>query len=175
MSGLITNLKVGAIVGKATTLRSNFGFDSLTEFAGRYFGTLDGKIYELGGEDDAGVDIDASIKTLSNCFGVVGDKRLRFVYLKVESYDAITLKVEYLGAVKDRKTDLLFTRTYTIDTYRTGAQIIKIPIRRAEYGGWIDITVSNTNGAYFSLSEIHVVPRILPAGRGRRHVKITDS
>ena len=166
MIGLITNLKRGEVLSKATSLREDFNFTSLCKFNGQYYGThTDGSIRRLGGDDDNGVDIDAYVKTHKENFNIKAEKRLRYTYISVITEGNLKVTVGYSSTL---------SRVYTI-TAASGEQIIRVPCRRDDYGEWIDVKVENIDGTYFAVREIEVLPIVVSKGRNRRSVTITSA
>lgn len=166
MKTLITNLTRGKLTGKATSQRKNWSFNSLAEFDGMFLAANSDGLYVLDGSaNDDGVNIDGYLKTHKSNLGLLADKKLRYVYLSVETEGDLKLTVGYSDTV---------SRTYTI-TGSSGDQIIKVPIRRNEFGTWIDVKVENVNGSYFNIKEIEVLPIFLSKGKNKRNISITDA
>ncbi len=87
-AGWVLNAKT-----KAPSQYTNFPFESLATFQGRSFGAGEGGIFELAGDDDAGEDIVASIRTGLMDWGNSRKKRVPDVYIGYSGTGRIVLKV----------------------------------------------------------------------------------
>jgi len=74
--GIVMNLS-----NQAISTYSNFPFNSIACFNGKYFGATDTGIHELGGDYDNGVYINAKVKTGSMDFGDTVIKYARDVWI----------------------------------------------------------------------------------------------
>ena len=91
-----TDVYAAWLVNPATTGTSryeNFPFNSFAEGTDGYYGAADDGIYRLQGTDDAGTNIDISIKTGLSDFGERRSKRIPDVFLGVMTSGQLVLKV----------------------------------------------------------------------------------
>ncbi len=151
MQTLITNIKAGQ-TSKATTQRKNFPFTSFAKVGESVYAVSPEGLYKLGGDTDAGEEIGCLVRTPTSYIGSFSDKRLRYMYLGVETTGEILVTVENSNS----------SREYTFNaTLGTGMQILNRAMDRDERGTWFNVTVENTNGAKFRLSHIEVLPILL--------------
>ena len=146
-SVLNTNLKAE----NATTQYLCPDIDSMVKFNSEYLAAGETGLYHYSGDLDNTSAIQAYFVTATMDFGVNNDKRLRYVYLSLESTDDLQLIVN---------TEKVAAITYTISVDTTiGQQDVRIPISRALHGRFWTFKISNdTTGADFSIDEIKILP-----------------
>ena len=138
---LDTNLK-----NKATGQYQQFDINSMAKFASKYWAAGPGGLYQLNSVDttNAGYFITATMD-----FGINNDKRLRYVYLSLESTNNLTLMIN---------TEKVSAIAFTVTISGTGQQDVRIPIPRSLYGRFWTFKLSGT--CDFSIDEIKVLPII---------------
>lgn len=142
--------------GAASSHFTGFGFNSFANFNGSWFAAGDTGLYELTGATDNGTAIAAHITTGSSDLGVHNTKRMRFVYLGIETSGRIKLVLT---------ADKQDVKTITVTPKKTGAQRVRIPIGRDVQGRYWSFRVENVAGAAFSVYEIAALPIVLHSGR----------
>lgn len=147
---LNSNLKVGS----ATTQYNGININSMVKAYGKYFAATPNGLYLMG---DTSEDVDAYFITATMDFGISNDKRIRYVYLSLESDGNLQLDIH---------TEKVTTKSYLIEISQSGQQDVRIPISRNLYGRFWTFKVSNIpSSADFSIDEIKVLPII----RGHAH------
>jgi len=138
---LDTNLK-----NKATGQYQQFDINSMVKFNSKYWASGPSGIYQLNSVDvtNTGYFITATMD-----FGINNDKRLRYVYLSLESTGNLTLAVN---------TEKVSAINFTVTISGTGQQDVRIPIPRSLYGRFWTFKLSGT--CDFSIDEIKVLPII---------------
>ena len=148
----VTNL-----VGMAPSRFTNFNFNSFANFNGSQFAAGPTGLYEVcTGEKDAGLNINAHITTGSTDFGVQNSKRLRHLYLGVNT----SAKIRIIITVDKR-----IARTIDVSPSRIGTQRIRVSVGRDTKGGYWSFRVENVNGGALSLYSMGVLPIVLHSGR----------
>ena len=102
------------------------------------------------------MNIDAYVKTFVNKLGYDANKRLRFIYLGIETDGTLIVTPTVDGA---DKTAVTFTPT------TTGRQYMRMPIGRGSEGAYWSFKVQNVGGCWFAIYEAHVLPIYLPRWR----------
>lgn len=92
-SGSITTWAINTRNG-AVTEYSNYNFNSFAKINNKYFGAADAGLYELTGDDDAGTDIIAQIKSGFAQFGGSRFTSFKAAYLGMRGEGDFVLKVE---------------------------------------------------------------------------------
>ncbi len=142
---LDTNTKL-----RATTQYQNFCFPSMVRFGEKYLGASGDGLFELGGDDDDGVDIDAGFKLVDTDFGIENYKKLRVMYFGLEATGNLTITI-----VADENA----TRTYDIPKKESGLQQrVRVPVGRDIYGRYLSFEVNNKKGCDFSVDSITALP-----------------
>jgi hypothetical protein len=72
----------------------NFIYNSLVQYAGKFYGAADSGLYELSGDDDDGTPITARLQSLMLDFGTSRQKRVRSAYLGYTSTGELVLRVK---------------------------------------------------------------------------------
>ena len=151
---LNTNLKSG----NATTQYSGITSNSICKAHGKYWSASSNGLYNItGNTDETSTLISANMVTATMDFGVGNDKRLRCLYLSLETTGNLNV---------DINTEKVAAISYPITISTSGQQDIRLTISRALYGRFWTFKVSNgTSGADFSIDEM----RVLPIVRNRSH------
>jgi len=155
MLTLHTNVKMGAIGSKATSQLTNFDFNSYGKFIETHLGCATNGIYRIGGYTFDGEEIEAYIKTFKNKLGYDGNKRIRFVYIGVETAGTLTFTPTVDGVAKT---------PITITPKTSGTQYLRVAVGRYK-GCYYDFKIENVDGAWFALEHISVLPTYLAMGR----------
>ncbi len=136
---LDTNLK-----NMATGQYLNFDVNSICKFNQAYWAAGSDGLYKLLSADTTK---EAYFVTATMDFGINNDKRLRYVYLSMESTWNISLIIN---------TEKVSAKTYAVNISGSGQQDIRIPISRELYGRFWTFKISGT--CDFSIDEIKVLP-----------------
>ena len=134
-----TNLK-----NKASSQYINFDANSIVKFSHGYLSSGDNGLYSLDAVD---VTNEAYLLTATMDFGINNDKRIRYVYLSLESTGNLSLIIN---------TEKVLAKTYAVTISGTGQQDIRIPISRELYGRFWTFKISGT--CDFSIDEIKILP-----------------
>jgi len=146
------NLKIRA----GAQYSDSFEFTSMVKFGDKFIGTKDTGLFEIGGDSDDGVNIDAYFIPLKTDFGLANPKRMRFGYFGFKSASDLSLEVS---------TDDESPRSYTVSARLSGQQGGRKSIGRNGKGRYWSYKIGNTNGADFSFDSLKVLPVILSMGR----------
>lgn len=136
---LDTNLK-----NRATGQYLNFDVNSICKFNQAYWAAGSDGLYKLLSADTTK---EAYFVTATMDFGINNDKRLRYVYLSMESTGNLSLIIN---------TEKVSAKTYAVNISGFGQQDIRIPISRELYGRFWTFKISGT--CDFSIDEIKVLP-----------------
>jgi hypothetical protein len=142
---LNTNLK-----NNNATTQYLMDINSAVKFNGKYF--LSGKngLYSFLGDTDNTNKISAYFITATMDFGFGQDKRLRYLYLSLESTGNLQVGIN---------TEKISSIIYPIAISTPGQQDIRIPISRSLHGRFWTFKVGNgSSGADFSIDEMSVLP-----------------
>lgn len=130
-------------------------FNSFTKHKGRYYGIGAGGIYELGGPNDNGANIDAFVGLPKLNFGTANKKRVPYAYIGAAG-DKMVLRV-----VVDSTT-----YTYVADNATTGMGEQRITTGKGLKGNYWQFELVNANGADFDIDNIKFMPMVLERRRG---------
>jgi len=143
---MITNLAVGKPAGeKATTQRTNYGFNSYIELAGSYYGLSSAGVYTLGGSTDNGSAISAYFKLPATNLGSLKPKRAGYCYLTMEAGGAVYLKVT-------PNKDTTLTETFNITPTTAEFHVHREKLGKGLRAGMFGFEFGNTGGSDFSVS-----------------------
>ena len=133
----------------APTRYENYNFNSFAKIGGLDLGASADGLYELGGDDDDGTQIDASIMLGRDPRGSGQVKRSRRVYLHGTSDDKLEVRVvEPDGTVYAYQTELALDENITVQRAKLG---------RGLAASYFQLEVRNVNGGDFALEQIEVV------------------
>lgn len=148
---LNTNLKAQ----NATTQYMGIDINSMVNAYDSYFIANQTGLYLM--DNDSSELVGAYFVTATMDFGIGNDKRLRYLYLSLESTDDLQVSIS---------TEKVSAVSYPIEITTPGQQDIRIPITRNLHGRFWTFKISNgSNGADFSIDSIQVLPII----RSRAH------
>lgn len=142
---------------RAFTRYRGFPFNSFAELGGRYYGATDTGIYALGGDDDAGAPIEASIRGGLSDLGTGLLKRMQSLYLGYRASGDLVLKV-VTTSPEGEKTE----SWYQLEP-RPGQAMHEGRVRvgkglKSVYWGF---ELTNVDGADFGLDAISWHPMVL--------------
>ncbi len=134
-----TNLK-----NRASGQYINFNANSMAKFNRQYWAAGNAGLYLLDSVDTVN---NAYLLTATMDFGINNDKRLRYVYLSLESTGNLSLIIN---------TEKVSARIYAVPISGTGQQDVRIPISRELYGRFWTFKISGV--CDFSIDEIKILP-----------------
>lgn len=155
MLTLSTNL----VTKNATTQFVGYDFNSMVSFNGKQIAAHDSGLFELGGDTDDGVDIDAYFEPVLSDFGDAHPKRIRFLYLGYEADGQITVTTS--DGLPEESAE---SETKTITPRFSGQQRVRISVTRALHGRYWSFRIANKNGSDFSVDSI--IARIIKRSHG---------
>ena len=132
-----------------------FNYSSMRKFGDQYIAVNETGFYVIGGDTDDGVDIGAWIKTGLLDLGNTTFKRLRFLYLTLETNGDLEVEI-----TADEDT----VKTYDVPAAKVKQQRIRVPLGRDQRGVHWSFKIKNKKGAKFSLDSISVLPVNLAYG-----------
>lgn len=143
--GIVMNLS-----NQAISTYSNYPFNSLAKFNGRYLAAGEDGIYELGGDSDSGTQILSKVKTGPMDFGEKFIKHLRNAWLTYRSDGHLEL-VLYV----DEDEDNPVSRSTEIASDEIHEERIKVP--RGLKGRYYTIELKNMSGADFDIDKLSLL------------------
>lgn len=152
-NGALVAYVVNSITGAPSTY-NNFNFNSFAQINNKFYGMTDAGLYELAGDDDAGVAIDSSIlfgTTDLSTDAVATDvmKRLPVVYLGVSTAGDLVLGVTANGA----------TNSYTLTaSTKTSLHTGRMKLGEGVASRYWDFELTNVAGTDFTLESITLQP-----------------
>ena len=135
---------------QAISTYSNYPFNSLARFNGKYLAAGEDGIYELGGDSDSGTQILSKIKTGPMDFGEKIIKHLRNVWLTYRSDGHLEL-VLYV----DEDEDNPVSRSTEIASDEIREERIKVP--RGLKGRYYTIELKNVSGSGFDIDSVSLL------------------
>lgn len=138
-------------VNSANSAYTGWNFNSAAIWQGRPFAASSTGLYELTGNDDAGVPIVSSVLTGKADLGIVQQKRMAYVYV---------------GATADTGMDLIvYTDDGQINTYTISARELLTNARTAIGKGlkskYWQFELTNPDGSAFEIESMELVPDTL--------------
>lgn len=133
---------------------ADYGLGSICTLNGVVYGaSKTGGIYTIGGDDDAGVDIDASIVLGETDFGSSEHKSIPDLYLEMRCDG----EMEVLSSF-----DEVAPTTYTVDAPLTDKmEMVRVKMGRGDKGGQWQGTIRNKDGADFNIQSIGMLVEVL--------------
>lgn len=147
---LEVNLKNRAITQHTRT------FNSMCKFGNTYLGASAGGLFQIGGYNDAGVQIPALIRSGTFDLGTNAEKRFRFLYFGLKSNGTLTISLYH--------RDTLATKIAVPSTGGLTKEI-RVPVSRQYQGGYWFWQIENKDGAFFALYSVKGLPIIMHPGR----------
>jgi len=140
------------VLSGATGQYRKFNFSSMAKFGTQMLGVNDTGLYILGGpSDDDGAHIEAFLKTGMTDLGYLGSKRLRKVYIGLETTGDLQLQL-----FADEK--LVLTKDITAHKIKQQRISISIGSRSGKKGAYWAFKISNKKGEIFAIDYIQVLP-----------------
>lgn len=136
----VNNLKT-----EETTRYSNFTFDHVLKFKGKYYGIKADGIYLLEGVNDNGTQIDASFTTNKNSFGTLLLKRVPYVFLDTDTNTTLTPTVDDVVQPE----------------YAAGYDGKRTKLGRGINGRYWAFTIKNILGAALRLNALELEPEVM--------------
>jgi hypothetical protein len=150
MSKAVININLSNL---AVTQFCNYDFNSFCQIGNSYYGASDTGIFELTGDDDNQVNIDAFFELIVSDFGISNMKRIRSIYVGGEANGGLTL------TLKDNENN---SRIYTLNlTSNSKQSSAKVPVDRSGLGRYWQVRIDNIAGVYFAIDLIEVLAVIL--------------
>lgn len=147
-----TNIK-----NSSSTQYNNFDIVSTCEFNGQILGAGTGGLFKLSCEyDDEGTDINSYVKTFALKLNHDGKKKVRYIYLNLET-DGTVLVTPIVDGIE--KPVITFTPT------TTGRQFIRKSVGISTSGVYWQFKIENVNGCWFYLDKMEVLPINLSRGK----------
>lgn len=148
--GVVMNL-----FNQAISTYSNYPFNSLAYFNGRYLGATDSGIYILQGNHDNDRNILSKIKTGPMDFGKKFLKYIRDVWLtyRTDGHLGLVLSVD-----EDNSTEV---ERITILVNPTELQEEKIKVPRGLKGRYYTIELKNKSGADFNIDNLEIMVDVI--------------
>lgn len=131
----------------------DFAFNSFTQFAGKHFVAGEGGLYQLGGDTDDGVAIEASFKTMMIDFGTSAMKRVQTAYLGYTASGRLILRVHAVTGGELREHWFEATHHTANAPRQQGRQLGRGLVSR-----YWQFELINVNGADFHVHEIEFHP-----------------
>ena len=125
-----------------------FNYESMMKFQGTVLGANSTGLYRLSGDYDVDQPIDAWMTTGMTDLGIEAHKRLRHIYLGVETDK--NLEIELYADEK-------LVKTVTCVPRKKGQQRIRVTVGRYKGVFW-HFKIKNKLGAWFGIDIIQVVP-----------------
>lgn len=140
----------------AASQYDNYDFNSLCVFNGRLLGSNEAGIFELEtGKTDAGEDINALVGFPRTNFGILRDKRIRYLLFGYRATGQLKVKITPNENVNSAEINDL----EPTELGRQSAQ--KVYFSRDLRGAYFEIEISNADGAVFSVDAIDMFPELL--------------
>jgi hypothetical protein len=146
-----TNLKVGA-----TTQLPGHDFNSYCRFGEHLLACRDSGLCSIGGSSGVAEAFDSYFETFIMDLGYAGNKRLRFIYLGIETEGKLIVTPTIDGVDQ---------QPITFSPGRPGKQFMRMPVNRAKGGAYVKFKVQNVGGCWFAIDQASVLPIYLPLGR----------
>jgi len=158
MLTLHTNTKISDTNGKATTQLTGYDFNSYCQIGSSFFACSSVGIYKInsGNKYDTS-NISSVISTFSTNLGFSALKRLRFIYLDVETTGQLKITTY---------ADNVLAEVIIVTPGKQGRQYIRVSHSRASKGCYWSFKVENVAGCWFSLDILETLPVFLHRGRG---------
>jgi hypothetical protein len=138
---------------------SNYDFTGFAELNGVHLAlNKNGNIYELGGETDAGTDIDAVFETGMDDFGISKSKRLIGMTVGIRSDGEMQYRPHRFNEYGEY-VPIETTEEETIETR-------KLKTEKTKLSRVIGIEMSNVDGSDFSIDSMELDVRLSPRRSG---------
>jgi len=138
------------LVNQVISTYSEYPFNSLAYFNGKYLGATDTGIHVLSGDTDAGGSINSTIKTGPMDFGIKQTKWIRDVWLTYRTDGNLAL---IFSTDEDTTTEV--QRNTAVISEELQEEKIKVP--RGLKGRYYTIELKNLAGADFDLDKMEIM------------------
>lgn len=136
----------------ALTEYTNFTFNSMTSFNGKYLGASESGIVEIGVQDtDGGTNVDATARTGKDDFESSFMKRVPRAYAQLATDGDVLVSTI---TSEDGKRDYLLPWNGN-----PNIQQRRIPLGRGPKAEHWQFEIANRNGSYFRLSALNILPQ----------------
>lgn len=132
--------------GASTEYRS-YPFESMANIGGRYFGAAFEGLYELTGDTDAGVPIEAKFDIGRKDFGNKQLKRIEQIYLGITSKGQMMVKVTAEGA----------SYTYPMREFGEHIQTQRVTPGKGMRANYFGFEIGNTAGCEFEITSLDMM------------------
>jgi hypothetical protein len=133
-----------------------FDFNVMRRFGDHYLGANDTGLYLLKGTRDNDQNIDTRLRTGATDFGIMTNKRLRFVYLMLTGTGELEIDVIAGNSV---------VRTYLVKMAGPELHRVRVPVGRDIRGVAWAFELRNLRGASHALHGMEVLPVVLSRGQ----------
>lgn len=137
---------------KDVTRYTNFRFTSMAQIGEQVFATNGTKIYMLGGDTDAGANINAEIELPISDFNDSHLKNVNRVYLGLWADGRMALKTI---------TEGLTERWYSLDAPTAGLHELRVPLPKGVRARYWSFKIGNELGSDFTLDSVTLLPIVL--------------
>jgi hypothetical protein len=136
----------------ANSVFTNFFFNSFCKFNGRYYGANQYGIFELGGENDDGTQIDARLRSGKYDFGITQLKSLPEVVIALNSR-AFKFKTII---DQDKETEYTFNPDNDQQYYADTTRPIRVKLGKGTRSRYWETIVENVNGNNLEIETIEL-------------------
>jgi len=143
------------IHSRATGQYKGFNFNCMRNFGDNLIGTNDIGMFTLAGDNDEGTAISAWITTGTTDLGIQANKRLRYIYLGLETDGDLEIDI-----IADEQV----VRTYAVLARKVNQQRIRVAAGRDHKGVYWSFAIRNKKGVKFAVDSIKILPVILHYG-----------
>jgi hypothetical protein len=139
-------------VNTAVTRYPEYNVNSMCYDGKRYLVAMDGGIYELEGDDDDSLPIDAWVRTGVYDFNVPERKGVPYAYLAARSNGSLVLKV-----IADEDKEYWYELEHVDDNLKTSRTKIGRGLKMA----YMQFELRNLHGADFEVDKLEFIPVVL--------------
>lgn len=154
---LMANLSlVMELTNLAVTQYHNFDFNSACAFGDTTLVASEGGLFTLDAESDNGTDIDSEFMLVVSDWGMANLKKLRSVFLGLETDGDLQLIVK-----NDESNERLYTIPFSYPEKKGFNMATKVAVGRDGMGRYWSLGLKNVAGAEFALDSIEVLAIII--------------
>ena len=139
----------------ATSQFKGFNFTAMGQVGENYVGITEEGFFQLTGDTDNEIPIEAWIKTGMTDLGIAAEKRLRKIYLGIKASGDLEIDVIANGNV---------SRTYKIPSTGGFQSRVKVSVGRDGKGTYWSFAIRNKRGVKFTVDFIKILPVMLHHG-----------
>jgi hypothetical protein len=135
----------------ASTAAEGLNFLSMARHKAQYYGLKADGLYRLGGDTDAGANINAFVSLAQSDFGTPKQKRIPYAYIGAASDGRMLLRVLVNG------------QSYTYGTKNPSRDMAeqRVDIGKGLRGNYWQFELLNQNGEDFELDKVKFLPVVL--------------